>query len=162
MLAIYRAPPPLARYAVDVPPELDRIVQKCLEKSPERRYQSAAELFVDLDHLRRTLNSDASIAVQSYNPRPSQSFLQRHPYYPYLLAAALIAVSIGSYFYWHKSDPAKPITSVVVLPFYYTSEKGITEDTKVQMNWISESIANSLQELPTLKKVIALSDGTGK
>ena len=162
MLAIStESPPPLGRYAVDVPPELDRIVQKCLEKSPERRYQSAAELFVDLDHLRRTLYSDASIAVQSYTPRPSRSFWQRHPYYPYLLAAALLAVSIGSYFYLPKRDTSPPITSVVVLPFFYTSEKGITEDTKVQMKWISESIANGLQELPTLKKVIGPnSDGT--
>ena len=162
MLAIStESPPPLARYAVDVPPELDRIVQKCLEKSPERRYQSAAELFVDLDHLRRTLYSDASIAVQSYTPWPSRSFWQRHPYYLHMLAAALMAIAIGCYLYWRNSDAPAPITSVVVLPFYYTNEKGITEETKVQMNWISESIANSLQELPTLKKVIApYPDGT--
>ena len=128
MLAIStESPPPLARFTIDVPPELDRIVQKCLEKSPERRYQSAAELFVDLDHLRRTLYSDTSIGVHSYTPRPSRPFWQRRPYYPYLLAATAISLAILLYYYLHKRDTSMPITSVVVLPFYYTSEKGITK-----------------------------------
>ncbi|MGH9777985.1 MAG: serine/threonine-protein kinase, partial [Candidatus Acidiferrales bacterium] len=35
------------------PPELDRIVRKCLRKRPEERYQSTRDLVVDLESLRR-------------------------------------------------------------------------------------------------------------
>lgn len=45
-------PPPLARYATDVPTELERIVRKCLKKDPERRYQTMRDLVIDLENLR--------------------------------------------------------------------------------------------------------------
>ncbi|HLN99288.1 MAG TPA: protein kinase [Pyrinomonadaceae bacterium] len=57
-------PPPLARYASDVPEEFQRIVRKCLEKDRERRYQSARELLVDLGNLKRDAESGALLAGQ--------------------------------------------------------------------------------------------------
>jgi Flp pilus assembly protein TadD/TolB-like protein len=45
-------PPPLARYASDVPAELERIVHKLLAKDPAHRYQSAHEVRTDLASLR--------------------------------------------------------------------------------------------------------------
>ncbi|HEY5910618.1 MAG TPA: serine/threonine-protein kinase, partial [Verrucomicrobiae bacterium] len=41
-------PEPLARFNVEVPPELERIVTKCLQKDPSQRYPSARELHADL------------------------------------------------------------------------------------------------------------------
>ena len=38
----------MARFNYDVPQELDRIVRKCLQKEPDKRYQSAREAAVDL------------------------------------------------------------------------------------------------------------------
>lgn len=38
------APPPPSQLAADVPPELDAIVMRCLEKDPAARFQSVAEL----------------------------------------------------------------------------------------------------------------------
>ena len=49
-------PPPVAERNPVAPPELDRILRKCLRKRPEERYQSARELHVDLSNLRRELN----------------------------------------------------------------------------------------------------------
>jgi len=50
-------PQPLSRVAPDVPPELDRIVAKLLEKEPDRRYQAAQDLLGDLKHLNRSLDA---------------------------------------------------------------------------------------------------------
>jgi len=53
----HEQPEAIARFNYAIPPELDRIIRKCLEKDPERRYQSARELLVDLRNLAR--DSDA-------------------------------------------------------------------------------------------------------
>lgn len=49
----------------ECPPELDRIVLKAMERDPEKRYQSAAEIFYDLQELSsdRQVNSGAYLQV---------------------------------------------------------------------------------------------------
>ncbi len=55
--------PSLALPDTAVPSELDRILRKCLRKRPEERYQSAAELRVDLSNLRRDAAAGAAQAA---------------------------------------------------------------------------------------------------
>src|SRR5437870_8696490 len=50
-----KEPPPLARYARDVPAELERIVSKVLRKDREERYQTSKDLLIDLKGLREEL-----------------------------------------------------------------------------------------------------------
>ena len=52
---VHAQPTAIARLNYDVPPELERITLKCLQKSPDRRYQTARELMVDLRNLAREL-----------------------------------------------------------------------------------------------------------
>jgi serine/threonine protein kinase/tetratricopeptide (TPR) repeat protein len=54
------APEPLARYKSDVPDELQRVVTKCLAKSPDERYQTAADLLADLRVIERSLAPSGS------------------------------------------------------------------------------------------------------
>ena len=44
-------PKPLRSHRKDVPPALEAVVLKAMRRYPEHRYQSAAELLLDLDHL---------------------------------------------------------------------------------------------------------------
>jgi TolB-like protein len=57
-------PPPLLRYAPDVPEELQRIARKCLEKDRSLRYQQAAEVQIDLQRLKRDSES-AHVALSA-------------------------------------------------------------------------------------------------
>jgi serine/threonine protein kinase/Tfp pilus assembly protein PilF len=62
-------PPPITKSNPKAPAELERIVSKALEKDPDLRYQTAAELRGDLKRLKRDLDSgsrvDSASRVQS-------------------------------------------------------------------------------------------------
>jgi serine/threonine protein kinase len=65
---VHEQPPAIARLNYDVPPELERITLKCLQKQPDRRYQAAREMLVDLKNLRREIE-----AGQEHVHAPPQS-----------------------------------------------------------------------------------------
>jgi serine/threonine protein kinase/tetratricopeptide (TPR) repeat protein len=52
-------PVPLARYAYDVPPELERIVSKSLAKDREQRYQTSKDMLIDLKRFKQRLDIEA-------------------------------------------------------------------------------------------------------
>ena len=69
------APPPLTRVRADLPLELERVIARCLEKSPRDRFQSALEVRDALRRLQRTVDQTASAAAGSGPERPSIAVL---------------------------------------------------------------------------------------
>ena len=70
-----QAPAPPGQLNPQVAPELERIIGKCLEKEPENRYQSAKELAVDLQRLKRDqyTGSSKTEAYHGQSARPPVS-----------------------------------------------------------------------------------------
>jgi serine/threonine protein kinase/Flp pilus assembly protein TadD len=56
-----KEPPPLARFAREVPAELERIVEKALRKDRQERYQTAKDMLLDLKRLKQKLEVAAEI-----------------------------------------------------------------------------------------------------
>jgi len=57
----------------NVSPALERIVQHCLEKSPEQRFHSASDIAFDLEHLSGISSTTARTAVTAAASAPSRS-----------------------------------------------------------------------------------------
>lgn len=66
---LYKDPQPASQTVADVPPELDRIISRCLKKDPDRRWQTMADVKVALDELRDELDS-SHVAPPSLRPAP--------------------------------------------------------------------------------------------
>ena len=95
-----RDPVPAIRLNPDVPPKLEDIINKALEKDRELRYQHASEMRADLKRLRQQTASHPSIAV----PKTVESEA-RHgwPHLRWLaLASVLATLAIGALAFWFR------------------------------------------------------------
>jgi eukaryotic-like serine/threonine-protein kinase len=63
-----RAPVAPVRLNPNLPAELERIINKALEKDPDLRYQVASEMRADLKRLKREIDSGKSSAVRAITP----------------------------------------------------------------------------------------------
>jgi eukaryotic-like serine/threonine-protein kinase len=82
-------PPELTILAKDIPPVLDRIVRRCLEKMPARRFRSAQDLAFSLEAISSESGSGAAPAVEGGSPRGEVSFQQLTFSRGYLLSGRL-------------------------------------------------------------------------
>jgi eukaryotic-like serine/threonine-protein kinase len=116
-------PDPIARFNYRLPLELERIIRKCLEKRPERRYQSADDLAVDFRNLARDL---AAGPVAIAEPREISQRTGRRRLVallvPLLLVAGVVALR---YFNERRASPLGQIRSVAVLPFAVESGSSV-------------------------------------
>jgi eukaryotic-like serine/threonine-protein kinase len=85
----HTAPPAPTSVRPELPVELDLVIDRALEKEPELRYQSAADLAADLKRLQRPSSSASLAAVSPRRPRRTPT-----PAWRTVAIAALLLVSI--------------------------------------------------------------------
>jgi serine/threonine protein kinase len=93
-------PTPAVRMNPDLPADLERIIDKALEKDRDLRYQSAAEMRSDLQRVKRDRESHKSLAVtQPLAPRTRTPWIGG-------AAALILIVTVGAaYFFLHRRAP---------------------------------------------------------
>jgi TolB-like protein len=101
-------PRPVSQIREDVPKALARMIQRALEKRPEDRYQSAADLRRDLEDLKRDVESgelrlattQGRALAMAAPSRPRRRWL------PVAVAAGAVALALSAYFVRRDRHPA--------------------------------------------------------
>jgi eukaryotic-like serine/threonine-protein kinase len=96
MSAILSKDPPELDATPQIPAGLDRIVRRCLEKSPDSRFQSANDLAFALETLTTSSTSSAQPALEAAAPRRSRAAWLPWAVAGMAIAAAVIVVLAGS------------------------------------------------------------------
>jgi len=131
-------PPPLPPAA---PSELQRIVRKCLDKDPSRRYASGGDLRIDLRNLIH--DSSAAAVIPASAPRRIR---------PLAIVSGLIALVLLSALGWlmllrqPRSNRNGSIRVLAILPL-----TAADSSSEYLGDGISESVINSLSQLQELK-----------
>jgi len=146
-----RAPTPPVRLNPLVPPQLEMIIAKALEKDRRLRYQTASDLRADLQRLKRDTDSSRIFPVSSSHT-PSQTI--RRNWFLFVWAGVLalllllFALNVGNFRnrLLGRTGSSR-IDSIAVLPF-----DNVTKDSKTEYlsDGITESLINSLSQLPNL------------
>jgi len=106
---IDRAPVSPRELTADLPRDLETIILKCLQKDPNRRYDSATAL---ADDLRAFLNREPITATPEANGKRTERTVRRsvHTLPTWLFAAcfgaAIAAIIVASLFLWYDPDYA--------------------------------------------------------
>jgi TolB-like protein/tRNA A-37 threonylcarbamoyl transferase component Bud32 len=113
-----RPPTPPVRLNPELPPELEQVINKALEKDRELRCQSASELRADLKRLKRERDSGRSsaVAAAAAPAKPGRRLKL------WIAIAAVIAVFVaGAIVSWRLQRPnhlpKSAQTTIAVLPF---------------------------------------------
>jgi len=134
---------PVVRLQVEESPELERVIAKCLETDPARRYQHAADLRTDLEGLRQA--SDAGLTGRAQPPAPVRV---RWTVAAAAAAAAAIALAAVGYVFYPR--PAAALTdkdTIVLTDFANTTGDPVFDDT------LRQGLAVQLQQSPFLSLV---------
>jgi eukaryotic-like serine/threonine-protein kinase len=139
---LHKAPPSVTKVNPQLPAELDRTINKALEKDRGLRYQSAAEMLADLKRMRRD-SSSARVEVALEPSKPAKRRMVVSAAY----AVVIVALLVGATFLWTNRTDHREISSVAVMPFVNVSND---PNSEYLSDGITETLINNLSELPNL------------
>ncbi len=161
-------PPPLRALKPTTPQALDEIVDRCLKKKREERYQSARQLLTDLKSLAGDVSQEETVSRRlrallhsNRSKGGSRSRGGRSLAYGGIALTLALIVSVSLYYLfagrWRTPDSggdsamtASSINSIAVLPFRNESAE---PDTEYLSDGLTDSLMNKLAHLPQLKVI---------
>jgi Tol biopolymer transport system component/predicted Ser/Thr protein kinase len=148
---LHGVPTSPARLNPDLPGEFERIVNKCLEKDRDLRYQSAAELRADLKRLKRDSDSGRSAASGaaassvSVGARPREV---RRSIWPLVGGAAGLLVVLAFVLFYFSTAGKHSQSTLKIVPFTSSPGRKSTpvfspDGNEIAYHWKGERDDNS-------------------
>ncbi len=120
----------ISKIRTDIPREIENIINRTLNKNPEKRFGNASEIIEALQPVRDKLNSGTSESFTRILGRKQLRLFYRAA----LIAAAVITVAI--YLWYNYNQGAKP-AALALLPLVNISNE-------VGQEWFSEGMTDAL------------------
>ena len=150
------APRPTATLNPEVPAGVERIIGRCLEKDPRRRYQSAVDLRNDLEEAAAAWRA-APVLAAAPAPGAAKAAWWRRDWRLGAAAALVLAVAVGAGMYLEHLESgrsaaaaARRIRSLAVLPFD-NMMRDPAQDYFVE--GVQDTLITSLAGIPSLKVI---------
>ena len=147
---IHKAPPAPRRLKADMSPGLEAIIQRCLEKEPEKRYQSADQLAIDLRRPQTAGAAVSSVATANF-PRRRRRGLVAAGSAVFCMLALLFALNVGG---WRerlfRGIAHGPIESLAVLPLQNLSR---VPDQDYFADGMTEELTTELAQIGALRVI---------
>ena len=125
-----------------VPAELERIINKCLEKDRNLRYQHASEICTDLQRLKRDADPAQWPAASATTSRTGS---RRKVAIPAVLA--LVLLTLGGYLYFHRRPKLTDRDTIVLSEFDNTTGDFVFDGT------LRQGLSVELEQSPFLSLV---------
>ncbi len=140
-----QAPVAAVRLNPDLPAQLERVIEKCLEKDRALRYQNAAEIRADLLRLKRDGGSTSGTAKS----KAPESYLKWKPKWKLMVgvAAALAALGGGASLFLHGAPKLTDKDTIVLADFTNSTGDPVFDDT------LRTGLASLLQQSPYLSLI---------
>jgi serine/threonine protein kinase/tetratricopeptide (TPR) repeat protein len=136
-----RTPVPPVRLNPDLPPKLEEIINKCLEKDRNLRYQHASEIRTDLQRLKRDTESARTPAASRAE---AGAHLRMRWQVMLSVALAVAALAVGGYFYLHRPPKLTDKDTIVLADFDNKTGDAVFDDT------LKTALTVSLRQSPFL------------
>lgn len=136
-----------------IPDDLSQLILRCLEKDKEKRFPRTEELIQEISRIEKVTSTTKRELAKPGSRRKlgEKSLWNKLVLFGGVFVLLVLIVLAGSYLLRPKGTA---IDSIAVLPFGYT---GTDTNLEYLSEGMPESIISSLQQLSSLKKVIALS-----
>ena len=143
-----KEPTPATRLNPELPPKLEEIVCKALEKDRDVRYQHASEMRADLKRLKRDTDSSRSVVGAPVAEASLKPWWRGRTAMAIAAFVLVAAVAGAGWFYRSRVNGGETIDSLAVLPFV---NAGGDPNAEYLSDGIAESLINNLSQLPHLK-----------
>jgi tetratricopeptide (TPR) repeat protein/predicted Ser/Thr protein kinase len=139
-----RAPVPVARLNPELPPKLEEVIGKALEKDRKLRYQSAADIRTDLQRLKRDSDSGrAAAAAGEARLRPARKSIR----WAAVAGATTLVIGLavaGWLFFSGKAHALTEKDTIVLADFANSTGDAVFDDT------LKTALSVSLRQSPFL------------
>jgi tetratricopeptide (TPR) repeat protein len=143
---LHKAPTSPVRLNPDCPAELERIINKALEKDRETRYQTASDLRADLKRLKRATDS-GRVGASGARPAERRSALRKRWKVLVPAAVILVAAAIGGTLYFRSRQAMARLTdkdTIVLSDFDNKTGDSVFDDT------LKQGLSVQLEQSPFL------------